>query len=102
MTEKTYFGGHDTFVLRTTWLSKGCRMLEKAGDEGVNFEDVRTFDYLGIGKNMSKSLAFWLRCTGLCKQISNRNHLKLSAIGELDIRIHIFNQRRLYGLCILI
>ncbi len=84
--EKTYFGGHETFVLRTTWLSKGCALLNTARDIGVDFADLNTFDALGIGKNMSKSLAFWLRCTGLCEQIQNRNHLRLSEIGKVVVQ----------------
>lgn len=81
--EKVKYGGHETFTLRSTWLSKGCRLLFDAEDTGVDFLKVSTFDGLGIGKNMSKSLAFWLRCTGLATPLGNQNTLMLSEIGKV-------------------
>jgi len=81
--ENLKYGGHETFTLRSTWLSKGCRLLFDAGEQGVNFIEVSTFDALGIGKNMSKSLAFWLRCTGLATSLGNQHTLILSEIGKV-------------------
>ena len=76
-----YFGGHQTFVLRSTWLSRGCKLLME--EDTVDFSQNEISDSLGIGKNMAKSLAFWLRASLLGEKVSSNNHLKLSEYGSL-------------------
>lgn len=59
--KKYEFGRHETFSLRDGWLSKGgARLLE-----GTFKIDVDTADALGLGRNMVKSLLFWLEASGL-------------------------------------
>ena len=59
------FCGHETFSIREGWLYKGLAMLrndpERLGDEFVA-------DYLGVGRNMAKSIRHWLFATGLAER----------------------------------
>jgi hypothetical protein len=56
------FGGHETFAIREGWLHKGLKLLieqpEKLNDQYVA-------DWLGVGRNMGKSIKHWLAATGL-------------------------------------
>ena len=56
------FGGHETFAIREGWLHKGLKMLVDA-PEKLNGADAA--DWLGVGKNMGKSIKYWLMATGL-------------------------------------
>lgn len=64
MTVKTRyeFGRHETFSLREGWLDKGLAHAIAANGFKA---DVETADALGLGKNMAKSLQFWIEATGL-------------------------------------
>lgn len=77
------FGGHQTFVLRSSWVSKACKMLAESTDKGIDFASIKISDSLGIGQNMSISLAFWLRCTKIATKVGNNNVLTLSKLGLL-------------------
>lgn len=59
--KKYEFGRHETFSLRDGWLSKGVSRLI----DGSFKIDVDTADALGLGRNMVKSLQFWLEASGL-------------------------------------
>lgn len=56
------FGGHETFHIREGWLHKGLRLLVESKD---SYSDPYLADSLGVGRNMAKSIKFWLRRTGL-------------------------------------
>lgn len=62
MKTKFEFGRHETFPLREGWLDKG---LAHALSAGVFKADIETADTLGLGRNMTKSLQFWLEATGM-------------------------------------
>lgn len=67
MTVKTKyeFGRHETFSLREGWLDKGLsHTIAKGGFKA----DVETADALGLGRNMVKSLRFWIEATGLASR----------------------------------
>lgn len=55
---KPRFSGHETFACRFSWLPKAVRLIEREptalGDDQVAILS------LGLGKNMVKSLRFWL------------------------------------------
>ncbi|WP_027663989.1 DUF4007 family protein [Rhizobium leguminosarum] len=62
---KFEFGRHETFALREGWLDKGLsRIISAGGFKG----DLETADALGLGKNMAKSLQFWVEATGLASR----------------------------------
>lgn len=54
--------GHEKFVLREGWLSKGLKQV--AANPAV-FLDKEAPDIFGIGNNMVKSLRYWLKALGL-------------------------------------
>jgi hypothetical protein len=62
------FGGHETFALRFGWLSKGFQALVVNQEIfGENYSDHAPMD-LGVGKNMVKSIEYWLRATQVISQ----------------------------------
>ena len=68
---KTAFGRHETFALRYSWLTKGYQT--KA--EVFNSDDATV--ELGVGKNMVKSIQYWLKAC----QIANDN-MEHTEIGQ--------------------
>lgn len=77
------FGGHQTFSIREGWLYKGLRILEEEpeafGTDGLQ-------DYMGVGRNMAKSIQHWLVATSLAQPASKKGRkgeLKLTRFGEL-------------------
>jgi len=79
------FGGHETFAVREGWLHKGLKLLletpERLGDPYVA-------DWLGVGRNMAKSIKHWLLATGLAERsiehgTEKQTGLRLSPLGKL-------------------
>lgn len=81
---KYEFGRHETFNLREGWLSKGVSWMAKGREIRP---DVVTCDALGLGRNMVKSLGFWLEATGLAVK-GRRGSAELSDIAR---SIHEFD-----------
>jgi len=79
------FGGHETFPIREGWLYKGLHLLKTepskiSGDEAA--------DWLGVGRNMAKSIRHWLVVTKLARPSGRigktlRHPLELTDLGEL-------------------
>lgn len=76
------FGGHETFTVRETWLSKGLRLLS---DNPHAFEEQLVADELGVGANMAKSIRHWLRLTGLAETDGGKGFLP-TALGRLVLK----------------
>ena len=77
------FSGHETFAIREGWLHKGLKLLVEEPD--LMFDEYSA-DWLGVGKNMSRSIRHWLAVTGLAERVpaSGRQiRLKETALGEL-------------------
>jgi len=55
---KPRFSGHETFACRFSWLPKAVRLIEN--DPAALADDEAAILSLGLGKNMVKSLRFWL------------------------------------------
>jgi hypothetical protein len=58
------FGGHETFHLREGWLYKGVELLI---GEPHKLVDEHVADWLGVGRNMAKSIRHWLLATELAQ-----------------------------------
>lgn len=56
--------GHEKFGLRDGWLTKGFRLVDEGGERNVFISENAT-DVFGIGKNMVKSLRYWMRAFNL-------------------------------------
>lgn len=54
--------GHETFVLREGWMTKGLTEIQK---DPLLFSKNMGADALGVGTNMAKSIRYWLREGGL-------------------------------------
>ena len=77
------FGGHETFAIREGWLHKGIRLLDNEPDK---FEDEYVADWLGVGRNMAKSIKHWLAATEIAERplipnSRNRGPLELTQLG---------------------
>lgn len=79
MKKKFKLKGHESFVLRDGWLTKGLRAVK---------EDNRVFsvnsgaDALGVGTNMAKSIRFWLKAAGLITDSASKG-ANLTELGEV-------------------
>lgn len=81
MTEKKVkfrLKGHESFILREGWLTKGLFAVRK--NPGV-FTDNSGADELGVGTNMAKAIRYWMRCAGLILEEA-RGQVRLSRLGE--------------------
>ena len=58
------FSGHETFPIREGWLHKGLRLLV---DRPELLAQDDAADWLGVGRNMGKSIRYWLEITGLSR-----------------------------------
>lgn len=77
------FGGHETFAIREGWLHKGLKLLKDSPDM---LHDPDCADWLGVGRNMGKSIKHWLLATGLADQAEGHGRdilLKVSDLGQL-------------------
>lgn len=54
--------GHESFILREGWLTKGLRAVS---EDSKVFSKFSGADALGVGTNMAKAIRFWLRAAGL-------------------------------------
>jgi hypothetical protein len=76
------FGGHETFVVREGWLHKGLRLLMQ---EPQRLHDDNVADWLGVGRNMGKSIKHWLVATGLATAsgVGREPQLRSTDLGHL-------------------
>ncbi|WP_342558618.1 DUF4007 family protein [Metasolibacillus sp. FSL K6-0083] len=79
------YGRHESFYLRNKWISKG---LKHVNNMPTFFYEKDNFEKIGLGKNMVRSLRFWLMALNLIYE-DNKTH-KLTPLGEV-----IFEKDRL-------
>ncbi len=70
--------GHESFILREGWLTKGICAVKK--DNSVFSENFGA-DELGVGTNMAKAIRYWLKCAGLTEE-SGKGQVELTALGQ--------------------
>ena len=58
MIKKIRLKGHETFILREGWLTKGLAAAEK---DGTVFSKNSGADALGVGTNMAKAIRYWMQ-----------------------------------------
>ncbi|MEX2477178.1 MAG: DUF4007 family protein [Gracilimonas sp.] len=58
------FSGHESFQCRNLWLKKGFDFIDQ---EDGNFNSDEAVLSLGVGKNMTTSIRFWMDAMGLRK-----------------------------------
>lgn len=75
------YSGHETFALRISWLPKAVSAVERGEDP---FSDPREgMVSLGLGKNMVRSLQFWVTATGLIEK--HEGTLRLTEFAEQSL-----------------
>ncbi len=73
------FSGHETFACRHAWLPKAYRAL--ARDPAAFLDEDAAITDLGLGKNMVRSLRFWVEACGMaCGQ---KGVLRLTDFAEV-------------------
>ena len=71
--------GHESFILRDGWLSKGINAVM---ENPKVFQENSGADAIGVGTNMAKAIRYWLRAARLITE--NTTHgAKLTEIGEI-------------------
>lgn len=70
--------GHETFIIREGWLSKG--IYEVKSNSQV-FKENYGADALGVGSNMAKAIRFWLKTAKLINE--KKEGVYLSQLGEI-------------------
>jgi hypothetical protein len=74
--ERYGFSGHETFPFRYSWLPKGVWYLR---DRPELFSTDEALVVLGVGKNMVKSIRFWLETLELIRRVPEDLSLRLEA-----------------------
>lgn len=57
------FSGHESFACRYAWLPKAYRAIRR--DSAIFGDETRAMVELGLGKNMVRSLRFWVEAAGI-------------------------------------
>jgi len=64
------FSGHDTFHCKEQWLLKGIQLIDSQEDEAI-FKSESAIYRLGVGKNMVRSIHYWLKSFALIDDEDN-------------------------------
>ena len=72
------FSGHETFACRYAWLPKGLRAISE-NPRIFSDEDAAMVE-LGVGKNMVRSIRFWVEATGMAS--ASDSGLVPTALGK--------------------
>lgn len=72
--------GHESFPCRYTWLPKAVRGLDD--DAKLFSDDERAMVALGVGKNMVRSIPFWIHATGIAAPEKKRGGYALTDTGR--------------------
>jgi hypothetical protein len=67
------FSGHETFACRYAWLPKAYRALR--ADPAMFVDEQAAMVELGVGKNMVRSLRFWVETVGIAEPINRELRL---------------------------
>ena len=59
------FSGHETFACRYVWLPKALQAIQS--DPRVFADEDEAIVELGVGKNMVRSIRFWVEASGMAK-----------------------------------
>lgn len=73
------FSGHETFACRYAWIPKA--LLAISQDPMVFSNEERAMVVLGVGKNMVRSIRFWVEATNMA-ELADGGGLKPSLLGE--------------------
>ncbi|UDQ96966.1 DUF4007 family protein [Lentisphaerota bacterium WC36G] len=95
----SFFAGHESFYLRSGWLSKGIEAIKNNSEIFLTSNLKDAIDNLGIGANMVKSLKYWLEfCNIIEKEKKNTSKYNLTSFGKniYDIDFYCLNKGTLW------
>lgn len=84
------FGHHQSFYLRLNWLAKAYKMLD---EDACFFTSDHGFEKIGLGKNMVKSLRYWVVALQVAEERRNEQRKtfhELTQVGRLIKRYDRF------------
>lgn len=73
--------GHESFPCRYSWLPKAVRRLGGSPRLFAKEEEETAMVQLGLGKNMVKSLRFWVQATDVARP-NGRGEYRVTALGS--------------------
>ena len=79
MNKKYKLKGHESFVLREGWLTKG---IQAVSEDNKRVTVNSGADALGVGTNMAKSIRYWLNASMLVTDSSSKG-VHLTEIGNI-------------------
>jgi hypothetical protein len=92
------FSGHESFACRYAWLPKAYRALQR--DSLIFSDEPRAMVELGLGKNMVRSLRFWVEVAGLAEPNRTRGldttDFAHALLGERGLDPFLEDQRTLW------
>ena len=75
------FSGHESFPCRFPWLPKAYKSINQ--NPNLFGDDNDAMVQLGVGKNMVKSIRFWVQAFGVAKPIENTTGLEITFFGDM-------------------
>src|ERR1019366_2997031 len=77
------YSGHETFACRYAWLPKALQAIQS--DPKVFADEDQAMVDLGVGKNMVRSIRFWVEASGMAKPTPvGLAPTKLGSLSALD------------------
>lgn len=67
------FSGHESFACRYAWLPKAYRAISR--NASIFFDEEEAMVQMGIGKNMVRSLRFWIDAMEVARPDGNKAHI---------------------------
>jgi hypothetical protein len=96
------FSGHDTFHCKEQWLLKGYQKVDIQGYRS-SFSDSSALVDLGVGKNMVRAIAHWMKAFHLIDEENNLTSFSNDVFSENGYDPYLENQGTLwllqYKLC---
>lgn len=83
------FSGHETFPVREGWLHKGMKLVSESPEQFLQEE---VADYMGVGRNMAKSIRHWLMVTGLAEVDSTESLGRVTLLQPTNLGQLIWDQ----------
>lgn len=74
------FSGHESFPCRYTWLPKAYKSI--LSSPTLFTDDNTAMVRLGVGKNMVKSIRFWVQAFGIAKEDESKPGLVATTFGK--------------------
>lgn len=85
------FAKHETFYIRDGWLNKGIQAVIE--NQNIFLEDEAP-EVLGLGKNMVRSLRFWMQAGGIAheERVGSRTAQELTPFGHLLYQYDLYQE----------